>query len=77
MQKVGLEVLVQRMDIDNIQLPICILIYVTSGSKFQREQHPRHGFWVLVPCLDEVLGAERPPEKLSGCGELRELAWSW
>ena len=27
-----------------------------SCSKFEREQHPRHGLVVLVPCLNEALG---------------------
>ena len=50
-------VLVQRMNMSNIQLCMCFPIRVISCLKFEREQHPRHGLVVLVPCLNEALGS--------------------
>ena len=71
--KVGFEVLVQRMNMSNIQLCMCFPISVISCLKFEREQHPRHGLVVLVPCLNEALGGG---DHLRSCQDMANFE-SW
>ena len=57
------------MDTGNIQLFVSDF-RVIGCLKFERKQHV---VLVLVPVKCWV---EKPPEKVSGCGQLRELAGS-